>query len=95
MDDITYSQYVYIAVAGGNEGQLAAVGEEEVHSTLDCCDCGQLGGRGGLTVVEQGGQGHRPGERPVQMHQQQSQSQTAAVDTSSCSFVLVGNGIEP
>ena len=33
-----------VAVAGGNEGQLVVVGEEEVHSTLDFCDCGQWGG---------------------------------------------------
>ena len=44
MDDLTFSQYVHMAVAGGNEGQLVAAGEEEGHSTLDFCDCGQWGG---------------------------------------------------
>ena len=50
-------------------------------------------GEGGLAVVEYGDQGHCPGERPAQMHQQQRQD--AAVDTSSCCFVLVDGGMEP
>ena len=58
-----------MVVAGGEEGQLAVVGEEEVHSMLDFCHRGQWGGWGDLAVVEQGGRGHHPGERPAQMHQ--------------------------
>ena len=50
-------------------------------------------GEGGLTVVEQGGRGCCPWEGPVQMHQQQPQA--AAINTSSCCFVLVGSGMEP
>ena len=46
-----------MAVTGGEEGQLAAVGEEEVHSMLDFCHCGQWGGWRDLAVVEQGGGG--------------------------------------
>ena len=46
MDDLNFSQYVHVAVAGGNEGQLVLVGEEEVHSTLDFCDHGMWGGWG-------------------------------------------------
>ncbi len=42
-------------VAGGNEEQLAVVGEEEeVHSTLDFCNHRQWGGWKDLTVVAQG-----------------------------------------
>ena len=44
MDDLTFSQYVQVAVAGGHGGQLAAVGEEEVHSTFNFCNHGQWGG---------------------------------------------------
>ena len=50
-------------------------------------------GREGLTVVEQWSQGHHPLDRPAQMHQQQPQA--AAINTSSCCFVLVGSGMEP
>ena len=84
MDDLNFSQYVHMAVAGGNEGQLVAVGEEEVHSTLDFCNCGQWGGWGDLAVVEQGGRGHDPRERPARMHQQQPHA--AAVSASHCLF---------
>ncbi len=59
------SQSVGVAVSGGEERQLAMVGEEEVHSMLDFCHRGQWGGWGDLAVVEQGGQRHHPGERPV------------------------------
>ena len=57
MDDLTFSQYVHMVVAGGNEGQLAAVGEEEVHSALDFCDCGQWGGWGVLQWLSKGARG--------------------------------------
>ncbi len=53
---------------------------------------GQLGGWGDLAVVEQGGQGHHPVERPARMHQQQPQA--AAVSTSHCCFVVVSGGVE-
>ena len=36
-----FSYYVCVAVAGGKEGQLAEVGEEEVHSRLDFYENGQ------------------------------------------------------
>ena len=39
-----FSQSVHMLVAGGEEGQFAAVGEEEVHLTLFFCDHGQWGG---------------------------------------------------
>ncbi len=38
------SQSVCMVVAGGEEGQLAVVGEEEVHLMLDFCHRGQWGG---------------------------------------------------
>ena len=78
------SHSVCVAVAGGEERQLAAVGEEEVHSMLDFCHRGQWRGWGDLAVVEQGGRGHHPGERPARMHQQQPHA--AVISASHCLF---------
>ena len=49
-----FSYYVCVAVAGGNEGQFAAVGEEEVHSRLDFYEDGQWGGWGDLQRLSKG-----------------------------------------
>ena len=51
------SQSVCVAVARGEEGQLAAVGEEEVHSMLDFCHRGQWGGWGILQWLSKGARG--------------------------------------
>ena len=49
-----FSYYVCVAVAGGKEGQLAEVGEEEVHSRLDFYENGQWGGWGDLQWLSKG-----------------------------------------
>ena len=46
-----------MATAGGDEGQLAAVGEEEAHSTLDFDNHGQWGGWGVLQWLSKGARG--------------------------------------
>ncbi len=48
---LCFLQYVCVVVVGGNEGQLAVVGEEEeVHSIPDFCNRGQWGGWGGSYI---------------------------------------------
>lgn len=56
--NLTFLHYVCMVVAGGKEGQLAVVGEEEeVRERLYFCICRQWGGWGDLTVIEQGFRG--------------------------------------
>ena len=49
-----FSQYDCMVVAGGNEGQLAVVGEEDVHSTLDFAIVGSGEGGGVLQWLSKG-----------------------------------------
>ena len=52
-----FSENACMVVAGGKEGQLAVVGEEEVREKLYFCNCRQWGGWEDLTVIEQGFRG--------------------------------------
>ena len=81
-----------MVVAGGEEGQLAAVGEEEVHSMLDFCHRGQWGGWGILQWLSKGAGGIILGRglRECINNSHMLQSSALAI---AC-FVVIGGGIE-
>ena len=82
-----------MAIAGGKEGQLAVVGEEEeVRERLYFCICRQWGGWGDLTVIEQGFRGIVLGKG---LHKCISNRQAAGVGTSSFCFVVFSFVMEP